>query len=108
MHVHMNTHCLGHSPKKEPTKIWANSNISCRLFCFLDFFEKNLTNTPFLERFQKMDLDLGAMDCSAEITRLGALDLGAEMVQFLVSVCERVLRGQGLGALVGDSPRGPL
>jgi hypothetical protein len=35
---------------------------------FWPFFEKNLTNAPLLERFQKMDPDLGAMDCSAELT----------------------------------------
>jgi hypothetical protein len=34
----------------------------CPTFLFFPFFEKNLTNAPFLERFQKMDTDLSAMD----------------------------------------------
>jgi hypothetical protein len=63
---------------------------------FWPFFEKNLTNVPLLERFQKMDPDLGVMDRGAELTRHGAMDHGAEMVQFLATVCERgVRRGQG-------------
>jgi hypothetical protein len=32
-----------------------------------------------LKRFQKMDPDLGAMDHGAEVTRLGAMNLGAEV-----------------------------
>jgi hypothetical protein len=32
-----------------------------------------------LERFQKIDLELGAVDRGVEITRLGAMDLGAEV-----------------------------
>jgi hypothetical protein len=63
---------------------------------FWPFFENNFTNASFLERFQKMYPDLGAMDCGAELTRHDALDQGAEMIQFLASVCERgVRRGQG-------------
>jgi hypothetical protein len=48
-----------------------------------------------------MDPDLGSMDCDAELTRHGALDLRAEVVRFLGNVRERgVRRGQGLGALI--------
>jgi hypothetical protein len=76
---------------------------------FWPFFEKNLTNAPLLERFQKMDPDLGAMDYGAELTRHDALDQGAEMVQFLARVCEHgIRRGQGVGALIcGADPRRP-
>jgi hypothetical protein len=56
-----------------------------------------------------MDPDLGAMDCGAELTRHGAMDHGAEMVQFLASVCERgVRRGQGVGALICGAEHGAL
>jgi hypothetical protein len=82
---------------------------SADFFVILAFFEKNLTNAPLLERFQKMDPDLGAMDYGAELTCHGALDLGAEMVQFLASVCERGVRcGQGLGALIRGTDLGAL
>jgi hypothetical protein len=56
-----------------------------------------------------MDPDLGAMDCGAELTRHDALDLGAEVVQFLGNVRERgVQRGQGLGALICGADLGAL
>jgi hypothetical protein len=44
---------------------------------FWPFLRKNLTNAPLLERFQKMDPQLGAMDSGAELRRLGATDHGA-------------------------------
>jgi hypothetical protein len=44
---------------------------------FWPFLRKNLTNAPLLERFQKMDPQLGAVPRGAEVTRLGAVDLGA-------------------------------
>jgi hypothetical protein len=44
---------------------------------FLPFLRKNLTNAPLMERFQKMDPQLGAMDSGAEVRRLGATDHGA-------------------------------
>jgi hypothetical protein len=63
----------------------------------------------FFEIFQKIDPDLGAMDCGAEFTRHGALDLGAEVVQFLGNVRERgVRRGQGLDALICGADLGAL
>jgi hypothetical protein len=46
-------------------------------FVFWPFLRKNLTNAPLLERFQKMDPQLGAMDSGAEVRRLGATDHGA-------------------------------
>jgi hypothetical protein len=56
-----------------------------------------------------MDPDLGAMDCGAELTCHGAMDHGAEMVQFLASMCERgVRRGQGVGALICGAELGAL
>jgi hypothetical protein len=39
-----------------------------RLFCFLTLFRKIFTSRPFLERFQKMDPELGAVDHGAEVT----------------------------------------
>jgi hypothetical protein len=47
------------------------------VFFFLPFLRKNLTNAPLMERFQKMDPQLGAMDSGAEVRRLGATDHGA-------------------------------
>jgi hypothetical protein len=47
------------------------------LFFFLPFLRKNLTNAPLLERFQKMDPQLGVMDSGAEVRRIGATDHGA-------------------------------
>jgi hypothetical protein len=62
-----------------------------------------------LERFQKMDTDLSAMDWSAELTRHDALDLDAEVGQFLANVCERgIRRGQGFGALICGAELGAL
>jgi hypothetical protein len=53
-------------------------DVYVRLFCFFwPFLRKNLTNAPLLERFQKMDPQLGAVPRGAEVTRLGAVDLGA-------------------------------
>jgi hypothetical protein len=69
-------------------KIRPNTTGPSFLF-FFAFFRKKFTNAPLLERFQKMDPDLGAMDCGAELTRHGA-----EMVQFLASVCVGVLDRQ--------------
>jgi hypothetical protein len=46
-------------------------------FVFLPFLRKNLTIRPLLERIQKMDPKLGAVPRGAEVTRLGAVDLGA-------------------------------
>jgi hypothetical protein len=78
-------------------------------FAFWPFFEKNITITPLLERFQKMDPDLGAMDCGAELTRHSALDLGAEVLRYLGNVRERdVRRGQGLDALICSADLGAL
>jgi hypothetical protein len=77
------------------------SKSSSPTFLFFWPLKKNLTNVSLLERFQKMDPDLGAMDCGAELTRHGAMYHGAEMVQFLATVCERgVQRGQEVGALI--------
>jgi hypothetical protein len=70
---------------------------------FGPFLKESHKCAPFrkISKKKKMDPDLGVMDCGAELTRHDALDLGAEMVQFLVSVCERgVRRGQGLDALI--------
>jgi hypothetical protein len=44
---------------------------------FWPFLRKNLTIRPLLERIQKMDPKLGAVPRGAEVTRLGAADLGA-------------------------------
>jgi hypothetical protein len=78
----------------EPGRPWSShpSRREQRPTFFFVFFclfsiEKILTNAPLLEKFQKIDPDLGAMDCGAELTRHGAMDHGVEMVQFLASVC---------------------
>jgi hypothetical protein len=47
---------------------------------------------PFWKRFQKMDPDLGTLDCGAELTRHRVLDLSAEVVRFPADVCERGVR----------------
>jgi hypothetical protein len=46
-------------------------------FVFWPFLRKNLTIRPLLERIQKMDPQLGAMDSGAEVRRIGATDHGA-------------------------------
>jgi hypothetical protein len=51
--------------------------VSPTFLFFLPFLRKNLTNAPLLEKFQKMDPQLGAMDSGAEVRRLGATDHGA-------------------------------
>jgi hypothetical protein len=43
------------------------TRILARLFYILALFRKILTSAPFLERFQKMDPELGAMDRGAEV-----------------------------------------
>lgn len=51
-----------------------------RLFFFLVLLGNNFTNTFLLERFQKIESELGAVDHDAEVTRLGVTDLGARGV----------------------------
>jgi hypothetical protein len=41
--------------------------IQRRLFCFLTPFTKDSHKCLFFERFQKMDPELGAMDCGAKV-----------------------------------------
>jgi hypothetical protein len=45
---------------------------SARLFCFITFFRKILTNTPLAVRFQKIDPPLGAVVVGTKIKRLDA------------------------------------
>jgi hypothetical protein len=49
-------------------------------FLLFSPFSKDFTNRPFLERFQKMDPELGAVGHGAELTCLGATDHGAEVL----------------------------
>jgi hypothetical protein len=58
------------------THVWRGR----RLFHFLAFLRKIFTSRPFLERFQKMDPGLGAVDHGAELTCLGTTDHGAEVL----------------------------
>jgi hypothetical protein len=57
-------------PRKEAGAI-------CDFFAFWPFLRKNRTIRPMLERIRKMDPQLGAVPRGAEVTRLGAVDLGA-------------------------------
>jgi hypothetical protein len=50
------------------------------LFNFLALLRKIFISSSFLERFQKMDPELGAVDHGAELTCLGATDHGAEVL----------------------------
>jgi hypothetical protein len=54
--------------------------VTARLFYFLAFFRKIFASRPFLERFQKMNPELDAVDHGAELTCLGATDHGAEVL----------------------------
>jgi hypothetical protein len=54
---------------------------AARLFYFFKpFLRKIFTSRPFLERFKKMDPELGAVDHGADLTCLGATDHGAEVL----------------------------
>jgi hypothetical protein len=75
-----------------------------RLFCFfLAFFEKNLTNASLLERFQKMDPDLGAMD-SVSNSRPACANVAYDVAWGSAPW----IRAPTLGALIcGADPRRP-
>jgi hypothetical protein len=46
---------------------------------------------PVLERFQKIDLELGAMDLGAEVKHLSAMDYGAEVDDMVNGVTSKIL-----------------
>jgi hypothetical protein len=61
------------------TSMWGpGSALGDRLFYFLTFFRKIFTSRFILERFQKVDPELSAVDHDAELTCLGARGLGPE------------------------------
>jgi uncharacterized protein YggT (Ycf19 family) len=60
-------------------------------FAFWPLLRKILTSAPLLERFQKMDPELGAMDRGAEVKYLGAMDYGAEVDDMVNGVTSKIL-----------------
>jgi hypothetical protein len=66
------------------------------LFYFLAFFQEIFSNTPPMERFQKMDPELSAIHAGAKITPLGAVDVGAKPPGHLADDAELALTWQRL------------
>jgi hypothetical protein len=64
--------------------VYNKTSLGLPTFLLFSLFRKIFTSRPFLERFQKMDPELGAVDHGAELTCLGATDHGAEVLSLKI------------------------
>lgn len=71
-------------------------------FVFQPYFRKIFTFRPINDLNTVLDSKLGAMSCNAELTRLGATDHGAKLVD-VATPCHlaRDLSSEGVGRFVG-------
>jgi hypothetical protein len=75
------------------------------------FFRKIFSNTPLTEKFQKMDIELGAIHAGVKVTQLGAVDavdVGAKPPCHLADDAELALTWQRLGAVTIGAKLGAI
>jgi hypothetical protein len=62
-------------------------------FCFLALFLKDFFKYALTERFQEMDLGLGAIHAGAKVTQLGVVNVDAKPPCYLADDAELALTG---------------